>query len=125
MIAAVRERVRGIDPNQPVLDAKPWDDVIAESMIGLSYVAVIMTILGAIALVLASLGLFGLMSYNVRSQRNEIGIRIALGATGPMILRMVLGRALLLTGSGIVIGSGAALYAVTHGRGLWRREWCS
>src|SRR2546430_17608810 len=65
--------------------------------------------LGAIAVVLASFGLFGLMSYNVRAQRNELGIRIALGATAPMILRMVLGRALLLTASGIAIGTGAAL----------------
>lgn len=110
MVAAVRERVRGIDPRQPVLDARTWDEVIAESMIGLTYVAVIMTILGMIALVLASLGLFGLMSYNVRSQKAEIGIRIALGATAPMILRMVLGRALLLIGSGIAIGIVAALF---------------
>ncbi len=109
MIAAVRERVRSIDPRQPVLETKTWDTVIAESMIGLSYVAVIMTILGAIAVVLASFGLFGLMSYNVRAQRNELGIRIALGATASIILRMVLGRALLLTASGIAIGTGAAL----------------
>ena len=62
-----------------------------------------------IAVVLAALGLFGLMSYNVRSQRNEIGVRIALGATTATILRMVLGRALLLTGGGIAIGTGAAI----------------
>ncbi len=110
MIPAVRERVRAIDPRQAVLDARTWDDVISESMIGLSYVAVIMTVLGTIALVLASLGLFGLMSYNVRSRMAEIGIRMALGATAPMILRMVLGRALLLSGSGIAIGMVAALF---------------
>jgi ABC-type antimicrobial peptide transport system permease subunit len=95
---------------QAVLDAKTWDAVIAQSMIGLSYVAVIMTVLGAIAVVLASLGLFGLMSYNLQSQRNEIGVRIALGATPSMILRMVLERAFLLTGSGIVIGAGVAVF---------------
>jgi putative ABC transport system permease protein len=109
LIGAVRERVHSIDAMQPVLGAKTWDAVIAQSMIGLSYVAVIMTVLGVIAVVLAFLGLFGLMLYNIHSQRNEIGIRLALGATASMILRMVLGRALLLTGSGIAIGAGAAI----------------
>jgi putative ABC transport system permease protein len=109
LIGAIRERIRSIDPKQAVLDVKTWDAVIAESMIGLSYVAVIMTVLGAIALVLASFGLFGLMAYNVGSQRNELRVRIALGATAAMILRMVLGRSLILTGSGIAIGTGAAL----------------
>jgi ABC-type antimicrobial peptide transport system permease subunit len=78
-------------------------------MVGLSYVAVIMTVLGAIAVVLASLGLFGLISYNVRSQHTEISVRIALGATRSMIFRMVLRRALLLTGFGIALGTGAAI----------------
>jgi putative ABC transport system permease protein len=110
LIRAVRDRIRSIDPMQAVLDAKTWDVVIAQSMIGLSYVAVIMTVLGAIAVVLASVGLFGLMSYNFQSQRNEIGVRIALGATPSMILRMVLERALLLTGSGIVIGAVVAVF---------------
>jgi putative ABC transport system permease protein len=109
LITAARARIRSIDPTQPVLDAKTWDAVITESMIGLSYVAVIMTVLGAIALVLASFGLFGLMSYNVRSQRKELGVRIALGATAPVILRMVLRHAFLLTGCGIAIGMSAAL----------------
>jgi hypothetical protein len=110
MTAAVRMRIRSIDPRLAVLDAKTWDAVIAESMIGLSYVSVIMTVLGAIAVVLASCGLFGLMSYTVRSQRNELSLRLALGATPSMILRMVLGRALFLTGSGIAIGTVAAVF---------------
>jgi putative ABC transport system permease protein len=110
MTTAVREKVRSIDPRLTVLEAKTWDAVIAESMIGLSYVSVIMTILGAIAVVLASFGLFGLMSYTVRSQQNELGLRLALGATPGMILRMVLGRALLLTASGIAIGTAAAFF---------------
>ena len=108
MTAVVRERIRAIDPRLAVLEAKTWDTVISESMIGLSYVSVIMTILGAIAVVLASFGLFGLMSYTVRSQQNELGLRLALGATPGIILRMVLGRALLLTGTGIAIGTAAA-----------------
>jgi len=109
LIGPVRERVRSIDPLLAVLEVTTWDAVIARSMIGLSYVAAIMTVLGVIAVVLAALGLFGLMSYNVRSQRNEIGVRIALGATTATILRMVLGRALLLTGGGIAIGTVAAI----------------
>jgi len=110
LIAPVRERIHAIDPLEPVLDVAPWDRLIAESMIGLSYVAVIMTVLGIIAVMLAAFGLFGLLSYNIRAQRTEIGIRMALGATAPMILRMVMGRALLMTGTGVAIGAVAAVF---------------
>ncbi len=108
VIAPVRQRIRAIDATLPALAARTWDTVIADSMIGLSYVAVIMTVLGVIALVLASFGLFGLMSYNLRLRSKELAIRAALGATGPVILRMVLGQALLLSGCGVSIGIAAA-----------------
>jgi len=106
----VRERIRAVDPLLPVLDVTTWDRVIAQSMIGLSYVAVIMTVLGIIAMLLASFGLFGLLSYNIRAQRNEIRIRVALGATTSIIVRMVMRRAMLLTGSGIALGGVAAIF---------------
>ena len=64
---------------------------------------------GALALLLATIGLYGVMAYNVARRRNEIGIRMALGAEQSRVLRMVLGEVALLIGIGLVIGLGAAL----------------
>jgi ABC-type antimicrobial peptide transport system permease subunit len=66
---------------------------------------------GALALLLAGLGLYGLMSYSVSQRRHEIGIRIALGAEARNVVRMVLGRVMMLVGVGIAAGAFAALWA--------------
>jgi putative ABC transport system permease protein len=106
-ISAVRAAIARIDPVQPIAAIRTWDSVIADSILGISYVAVIMTLIGLLALGLASIGLFGLMSYAVRLQLREIGIRIALGARFPDVVKMVVGRAALLTGVGVSIGLAA------------------
>jgi putative ABC transport system permease protein len=101
---SVRAAIASIDPNLPLYNVKAFDRVIIESIVGMAYVAAIMAVLGVIALVLASVGVYGVMSYVVTERTHEIGIRMSLGAETRDILRMVLRNGLLLTALGFVIG---------------------
>jgi putative ABC transport system permease protein len=104
LVPAVRRQIAAVDPDLSLFNIKPLDLVISDSVVGIAYVAVMMGVLGIIALVLASVGVYGVMSYAVSERTNEIGIRMAMGATGNDIQRMVLGKGALLTLVGMGIG---------------------
>ena len=112
VIASVRQRIAALDPELPLYEVKAYDEVIHESIVGLKYVAVMMSVLGIIALVLAAVGLYGLMSYLVMLRWHEIGIRMALGAQRREVLGMALrwGASLLAVGAviGLLLASGLA-----------------
>ena len=103
-VPAIRSQVTAIDPDMPIFDAKTHARVIHESLIGLKYVASILSLTGLIALVLSCAGVYGVMAYSVSERTHEIGVRMALGARAADVLRMVLRRGLVLTGFGLVIG---------------------
>jgi putative ABC transport system permease protein len=103
-ISAAREQIAAVDPSLPLYNVKSMDRVITESIIGVAYVAAMMAVLGVIALVLASVGVFGVMSYAVSERAHEIGIRMSLGAQTADILRMVLRSGMTLTVLGLMIG---------------------
>jgi len=103
-VPAARRELAAIDPELPLYNIKPQDQVIQESIIGIAYVAVMMATLGIIALVLASVGVFGVMSYAVTERAHEIGVRMSLGAKSNDIVQMVLSHGMLLTGMGLAIG---------------------
>jgi putative ABC transport system permease protein len=103
-VSAVRSQVAAIDPNLPLYNIKPMDRLITDSIIGIAYVAAMMAVLGVIALVLASVGVFGVMSYSVSERAHEIGIRMSMGAQTTDILRMVLRSGMTLTVLGLAIG---------------------
>jgi putative ABC transport system permease protein len=109
LVPAVKAQVASVDPSQPIYAVKPLERVISESTIGLAYVAAMMGVFGAIALVLASVGIYGMMAFSVAERRHEIGVRMALGAGEREIMRMVLARGALLTGMGVVAGLPLAL----------------
>jgi putative ABC transport system permease protein len=103
-VAAARDKVASIDPAQSLYDTRTLERVITNSIVGLAYVAVMMAILGGIALFLSSVGVYGLISYSVAERTHEIGLRMALGARQSEVLRMVVGRGLFLTVLGLLIG---------------------
>jgi len=104
LISAVHTEIAAVDPELPLYNIKPMDRVITESIIGIAYVATMMAVLGFIALILASVGVFGVMSYSVSERVHEIGVRLSLGAQTGDIVRMVLRRGMLLTILGLAIG---------------------
>lgn len=104
LVSGARREISAIDPSLPLYNVKSMDRVITESIIGIAYVAVIMGVVGAIALVLASVGVYGVMSYAVSERIHEIGIRLSLGAETRDILRLILRNGLFLTILGLAIG---------------------
>jgi putative ABC transport system permease protein len=104
LVPAVRSQIAAVDPDLPLFNVKPMDKVISESIVGIAYVAAMMGVLGIIALVLASVGVYGVMSYAVTERTNEFGIRMAMGASASDIQKLVLGKGTLLTLIGMAIG---------------------
>ena len=104
LISAVHTEIAAVDPELPLYNIKPMDRVITESIIGIAYVATMMAVLGVIALILASVGVFGVMSYSVSERVHEIGVRLSLGAQTGDIVRMILRSGMLLTILGFAIG---------------------
>src|SRR5206468_678356 len=115
---AARAAVSSIDPNLPLYHVKPFDRLILESIVGIAYVATMMAILGFIALLLASIGIYGVMSYAVTERTHEIGIRMSLGADTRDILSMVLRNGVLLTAIGLAIGLPIAIFMARALSGL-------
>jgi putative ABC transport system permease protein len=109
IVPAVRSQVAAVDPNLPLFDVKPFDKVITDSIVGIAYVAAMMAVLGIIALVLASVGIYGVMSYSVGERTHEIGVRMAMGASSKDVQRLILRNGMFLTVVGMAIGLPLAL----------------
>ena len=110
MVPAVRSQVAKVDPDQPLAEIKTLDRMMSDAVLGLSYVAVMMSVLGAIALLLSAVGVSGLMAYSVTERTHEIGVRLALGAQRDSVLRMLVGRGMLLAGTGLAIGFAGSIF---------------
>jgi putative ABC transport system permease protein len=103
-VSTVREKIAGVDPNLPMYNIKSMEKLITEAIVGIAYVAVMMTVLGVIALLLACVGIFGVMSYSVSERTHEIGIRMSQGAQTKDILALVLNGGMRMTLIGLAIG---------------------
>lgn len=109
VIAGVRDTMRSIDPDIALYDIETLDETLSHSVATPRFQAVLITAFGAIALLLAAIGLYALIAYQVQQRTNEIGVRLALGATQKEIARLVLVRAASLAFTGIAIGLAGAL----------------
>ena len=109
--AAIRRQVSRIDPDLPVTDVAPLPDVIAASLSQPRFRTFLVSLFAAMALLLAVIGIFGVIAYSVSSRTKEIGIRMALGASRAAIVRLVLRQTLALTAAGLAIGVPGAIAA--------------
>jgi len=111
LASAIRHEVSMLDPEQPVSEVQTMDQVVAQARAGHRFPMVLLGLFAALALALASVGIYGVMSYSVAERSHEIGIRMALGAEQRHVLRAVLGRGLSLAALGVSIGLVGALAA--------------
>ena len=110
LLPSLRDAIRQIDTNLPMLDVRTQDEQIAANLRQERIFAVLSSGFGVLALALACVGIYGIMAYSVANRRNEIGIRLALGAQPGQVRAMILRESTWLSIAGIVAGVGTALF---------------
>jgi predicted permease len=105
VVAAARREIAAVDPNQPVSDVKTMNDILGEETSGRRLAMLLLGAFAGVALLLASIGIYGLLSQLVAQRTPEIGVRLALGATPRDVVGLVVGRGMKL----VVIGTAAGL----------------
>jgi putative ABC transport system permease protein len=113
LIPQIRSEVLALDPDVPVADLTTLDSYVTEAMAQTRFLLALSSTFAGLALLLAALGLYGVIAYSVRQRTREIGVRVALGATGQDVMRLILGQGLMVAGAGILLGLIASV-AVTR-----------
>jgi len=118
VLAASRDVVRSLDAQLPVYAAHPLDDLLRESVATRRFYALLLASFAALALVLAAVGIYGVIAYAVQQRRRELGVRVALGASRGRIVRMVMRQGMMLAavGAGIGLAAAGALTRVLRGQ---------
>lgn len=109
LVRAIRSEIQAVDPDRPLVGVQTWDQIVAADMSTPRFQAMLVSAFGLTALLLAVVGLYGVMSYAVAQRTREFGMRMALGATPSSILTLVLRDGFPPVAGGVVVGLGAAL----------------
>jgi len=121
----VRQAVWSVEPDQPVANVQTLEAAIGESLAGPQSIALFLSLMGGLALALAAMGIYGVMSHSVMQQQREIGVRMALGAGRGTVVGMITRSGLTLVGAGVALGVPLAflMYQGTMtGLGLFEAE---
>jgi len=109
LIEPLKRAVKDVDPSVAVSGAETMDGILAETNSAPRFYAMMVAVFAALALLLAAVGIYGVMAYTVAQRRTEIGVRLALGAAERQIFVLILGDSLKLTAVGLALGTAAAL----------------
>src|SRR4029079_11986589 len=108
LVSSVRSQVAAIDSDQPLYNIRTFDQVLSESVARPRFNMLLIGIFAGIAIVLAAVGIYSVMSYSVTQRTHEIGIRVALGAQSGEVLGLVIRQGMTVAAIGVGIGLGAA-----------------
>jgi putative ABC transport system permease protein len=119
LLKSISGVVQSLDPNLPVAFARTMDELLIESRAGDRFAALLFAGFAGIALMLAVLGIYGVMSFAVAQRSHEIGVRLALGADQRNVMSLILKEGMILTGLGLALGFGGAFLVGRVMRGFW------
>ncbi|NNF14838.1 MAG: ABC transporter permease [Gemmatimonadetes bacterium] len=104
LLSTIREELNQLDPDVPMADFATLESHVRDAMAETRFMLALIGSFAVLALVLASLGLYGVISYSARQRTREIGVRVAFGAEAGDVLRLILGQAMVVAGAGVVLG---------------------